>query len=148
ERDLAIAVREYGLHLFVRDQVRSVPGPELDQLGGRIEAMPGDLRGHGVAVRRKRAAFHQDLCSLSLWPIEAREHQMQIHRERIHRDDFARRGAGDVLESRSELLVIFDPRTCPLLVAEHAELRPRIEFLADAVARRERLQAEGMSAEV
>ena len=73
---------------------------------------------------------------------------MQIDRERVHRDDFARTRTRDVLEPRRQLRVIVDPGPQAFLVSQDAEPGPRVELLRHARARGERLQAQRMAAKV
>ena len=49
-----------------------------------------DLRFDRIRVRREGRLFHQDLISRFRWPIECRHHQVKVHREAVHADDFVR----------------------------------------------------------
>ena len=75
-----------------------------------IELVPGELPEDGVAIRGERAGFDEHLVAHADGPIERRHHEMQVHGERIHGDDFVRQRAGDVLQALGEILRVVDPR--------------------------------------
>ncbi len=114
----------------------------------RVEPVPGDLRGNRVAVGGECARLDQDARALPDGAIEAREHQVQIHRERIHGDDFVCQCSGERHEARGQVLVIGHPRAARMLVARDAEPRPLVKLLVHDVAGRERQQAERVTAQV
>jgi len=104
--------------------------------------MPGDLRGHRVPVGGECAGLDEDAGACALRAVKAREHQVQIHRERVHRHDFVRMGATQCREARGEILVIGHPRPPSLFVRLHRKARPLLELLVHPLAGRERLQPE------
>ncbi len=113
-----------------------------------VESVPGDLRGDRVAVGGEGARFDEDAAARPARTVEARQHQVQVHRERVHGDDFARVRPGERRQPRGQVLVIRHPRPPRLLVPEHGEARPVVELGADDVAGGERLQAERVAAQV
>jgi hypothetical protein len=56
----------------------------------RIQPVMNELRFNRVGIRRERRLFHQDFEARFGRPIKRRHHQMKIHREAIHADDFER----------------------------------------------------------
>ena len=115
----------------------------------RVEAVPGDLRGDRVPVRGEGAGLDEDAAALTGRAVEARQHQVQVHGERVHRDDFIRLRAGEGGEPCGER-----SRDRASTGAAHARAprrRAAPSHRAPAsmsVARRERLQPEGMPAQV
>ena len=83
--------------------------PELEQRRARIEPVPAQLRLDGVAIRGERVALDEDLVALRRRPEERREHQVQVHGQRVHRDDLVALRAHELGEQRRELRVIVEP---------------------------------------
>ena len=121
---------------------------QLDEGALGVEPVPGDLRGDRVAVGGECTGLDQDAPAPSGGAIEARQHQVQIHRERVHRDDFVGQAAGERAEPGGQILVIGHPRAVRVLVAVDGEPGPLVELLVDDVARGERQQAERVTAQV
>jgi hypothetical protein len=101
-----------------------------------------------VPVGGERAGLDQDAPPGTHRAVEAREHQVQIHGERVHRDHFTRPGAHERGEAVAQVLVIGHPWAARVLVPFDGALRPLIELLEHELARRERLQAERVTAKV
>ena len=68
--------------------------PHLEQMLGRIEAVIEQLRDDRVTIRRKGALLDQDALARAARPKEADHHQVQIHGQGVHRDDFTGARAG------------------------------------------------------
>jgi hypothetical protein len=115
---------------------------ELYQCLFGVELVPGKLSEDGVAIGGKRAGFDEHLVAHADRPVERRHHEMQVHGERIHGDDFARERAGDVLQSAGEVLRVVDPRTRRGVVARYAEACPVGQLFAHVVERGSRREAE------
>ncbi len=123
-------------------------GASSMQLARRLEAVPGDLRGDRVPVGGEGSRFDEDARTPALRPIEARQHQVQVDRQRVHGDDFVGMRAGQGRQPRGQILVVGDPGAAGVLVALDAEPRPVIQLLGDQLARGERQQAQGVAAQV
>ena len=88
---------------------------------GRVEAVPLELGGDGVAVGGKGAGFDQDPGSAALGPEEARQHQVDVHRQRVHGDDFMRACARQVCQSGGEVFVVRNPGTVRVLMSQYRQ---------------------------
>ena len=66
------------------------PGPLKRFRIAFLPAINRTLRRDGMPVRRERAVLDQDAAARATRCIEAREHQVQVDRQRVHRDDFLR----------------------------------------------------------
>ena len=130
------------------DRAVGFVGLELDQCVGRIAAVEAHLRFQRVAVGRKRAGLHQDRVPLRRRPVEADHHQVQVRRQRVHRDDFRRLRADDVGKACAHQFVVRHPRRGFEEVALDRIARPLVEHFLDHRARAARLQAERVAAEV
>ena len=135
---------------------------ELEQRVARVEPVEAQLRLHGVAIGGERVALDQDLEAALGRAEEAHEHQMQVHGERVHRDDFVRLRADELRERSAEAFVIVEPtglrtrecaararrvrRVCE--VALDAELRPALELGGDAARYLARHEPERVAAKV
>ena len=95
----------------------------------RIQVVPRELRGHGVAIGGERAGLDEDFGAPAGGPEKARQHEVQIHRQRVHGDDFAGPRAGEVCEAGGQILVIGNPGPARVLVTQDGESGPVIEFL-------------------
>ena len=136
--------------------------PELEQRRARIEPVPAELRLDGVAIRGERVALDEDLVTLRRRPEERREHQVQVHGQRVHRDDLVAMRAHEIGEQRRELRVIVEPaavrgtqgaRPAPRRprvgkMTVDAERRPALELRVDAASGRARHEAERVAAQV
>ena len=81
-------------------------------------------------------------------PIEAHQHQMQVRRQRVHRDDFRRLRADHAGERVAHEAVVGHPRRGFEEVAFDGFALPLVEHFLDHRARALRLQAERVAAEV
>ncbi len=128
----------------------TLAGPRLnfDQMPLRLEAVKFELRNDGVAVRRKRRTLDQHGIARRVGPEETDHHQVQIHREGVHGNDFVRHRARQFGERRRGALVIGNPRTRGGGVAEHPQAPPIAELLFDHRGSGLGLQPQGMAAEV
>ncbi len=70
-----------GLDRGFRHEVFRGAWGQFHQVLGRIETVPREMRGHGVTVGGKRAGLDQDLRAPPERAKEARQHQVQIHRQ-------------------------------------------------------------------
>ena len=86
------------LRFDVLDAQRLLAGArrELHQRFSGIELVPGELAEDGVPIRGECAGLDEDLVAHADRPVERGHHQVQVHRQRIHGDDFARQRAGQV----------------------------------------------------
>ena len=146
--DLLSVAREALVDRLLGQRVLAGGGCELDQGRPGIEAPPGDLGCDRVAVGGERARLHQDARAPARRAVEAREHQVQVHGERVHRDHLQEVRAGERCEAGAQILVIRHPRTAGVLVSDHAEARPVLELLFDELSRRERHEPERVTAQV
>ena len=78
QRDAIAFARQHVFDLRRIDGVLARHRRQFNQIRGGITAMKADLRCHGVAIRRERPRFDQDLATRCRRPIEADHHQMQI----------------------------------------------------------------------
>ena len=92
--------------------------------------------------------LHQDAPTPALRAIEARQHQVQVHRERVHGDDLTGPGTTEHREPRSHVLVIRHPRPAPVLVRLHGPLRPLLELLVHELPGRERQEPQRVAAQI
>ena len=95
QRDLSAVRGEARLDVRFRHGVFAGARGELEQRALRVEAVPGDLRGHRVPVRGEGAGLDEDAAALTGRTVEARQHQVQVHGERVHRHHFIRLRAGE-----------------------------------------------------
>ena len=63
---------------------------DFDQRGCRVVTVIADLRLHGVLIGGKSVRFDEDFVSRRRGPVKRNHHQVQIHGERVHHDDFVR----------------------------------------------------------
>ncbi len=110
--------------------------------------MKEDLRLHRILIRRKSSALDQNLVSLRRRAIERRHHQVQVHRERIHHDDFARLRSHQLCGLLRQQPVIGHPRVLRMKMAFHAKLRPVLQCLVEIRTRRFGLQPERVTAQI
>ena len=83
--------------------------PRQNQRFVRIEPVMDDLRFDRVGVGRERRLFHQDLAARFRRPIKRRHHQVEIHRQAVHADDFVRLGADQPRRRFAQRFVIGIP---------------------------------------
>jgi hypothetical protein len=75
-------------------------------------------------------------------PVETRQHQVQVYRERVHRHDFAGLRADEFRQMPAYFAVVRQPRMFALKMRFDRELRPGIKLVEQRRARSTRLQAE------
>ena len=92
--------------------------------------------------------FDQDGVAVARWAIEADHHQVQVHRQRVHCDNLARQGAGDVGQAITDKLVIGHPGVPSLEVPLDAKRSPVVEFIDQGASCCLGLQAERVAAEI
>ena len=102
------AVLARGRPRWRRSAIRSSPAAGASSISvvARVEAVPGDLRGDGVAVGGEGAGLDQDARAPAARAVEARQHQVQVDGQRVHRHHFARLGAGERGEPAAQVLVV------------------------------------------
>ena len=120
---------------------------ELDQMLSRIEVVPSQLRGHGVAIGGERAGLDEDLGAPAVGAEKARQHQVQIHGQRVHGDDFAGLRAGEMCEAGSHILMIGNPGPARVLMTQDRESGPVIELFIYQCAGLDRHQTQRVAAE-
>jgi hypothetical protein len=118
-----------------------------ERLGG-IEAVQPRLRLERVVVRRKRAVLEEDAVPLARRTVEARHHQVQIDRQRVHRHDLARGRSHEPRHRLGEEFVVRHPRVLAREVRLHGEPPPRLELLLDVPRRSLRQEPERVAGEV
>ena len=162
ERDALALLREQGLVALAIEVEAVGARPELEQRRARIEPVPAELRLDGVAIRGECVALDENLVTLRRRPEERREHQVQVHGQRVHRDDLVAISSHEIGEQRRELRVIVEPaavcgtqgaRPAPRRprvgkMTVDAEFRPALELCADAAAGRARHEPERVAAQV
>ena len=116
-----------------------------DRVGEAVEA---GLRGDRIPVGGKGAFLDEDFVASRRGPVERDEEQVQVHRERIHRNDFALARAGDACERRGDELVIGHPRPLAREVALDGLAGPGVQLLFDVGAGPFRHEAERMTCEI
>ncbi len=145
-RPLALALEQGGEVVDVQDLVLArLP---LQQVFSGIVAAHADLRRGRVTVRRERGRLDHDPAALPLRRVKARHQQVQVDRQRVHRDDFRCLRTGQCRERRGCMAVVGDPRARRLEVAVHAASRPFREFFNNVLRGKFRLQAERITAEI
>jgi hypothetical protein len=148
QRDAARFVRQRGLDVGGLERVGARARRQLDQAASRVEPMPADLRFDGVAVRGKGAGLDQDGVAARGRAVEARQQQVQVDAQRIHRHDLVGACAGEQRQVGAQRLHIADPRAACLLVAEHTEAFPVLDILENARPHRAWCEAERVAAQV
>ncbi len=79
---------EDGSDLVDGDPV-GIGGGDGDDIGDGVAAGELDLRRHGVAVRRERVWFDEDLASAAAGAMERRHEHVQVLGERTHQRDLS-----------------------------------------------------------
>ena len=121
---------------------------EADHGLGGVEAVEAGLAGDGVGVGGEGRVLDHDLESLAGGAVERDEEQVQIDRERVHRDDLAGQGPDEASGRFAELLVVGVPGVASGEVGVNREGAPVVELLLDGGGGRLRHQAEGVAGEV
>ena len=101
-----------------------------------------------MPVGGEGARFDDDFDSIADGPVEARQHQVQVHRQRVHGDDFIRPGPRQVRKSRGQILVIRNPGARGGFVARYGQACPVIELLVNQPPCCERHQPKRMTAQI
>jgi hypothetical protein len=138
-RTLALDERQ---HVFGAHGFLAGTRPDFEHRSVRSESVQLYMRCDGVAVRRERILFDEDLRAFASWAVEGREHQVQVHRQRVHRDDFERLCTDQPRQRRRETLVIGQPRPLRFEVTVDGALRPAVQLLLNDARDRLRLQSE------
>jgi hypothetical protein len=113
-----------------------------------IEAVPSQLRLDGKSIAGEAGRLDQDLSAPLLRPIEAREQQVQVHRESVHHRDLVppaahqpRQGIEPPLVEPVPGLRLFEPSV-------DAGTSPPVELGADVLPRGCRQRAERVADQV
>src|SRR6185436_14960501 len=109
QRDTVALALEQRVEPLPVELERAAPGTELEQGVAGVEPVEPQLRLHGVAIGRERVALDQNLEAALGRAEEAHEHQMQVHGERVHRNDFVRLRTDELRERSAEAFVIVEP---------------------------------------
>jgi hypothetical protein len=142
EREFIAATVDRGFDVFDAQGLFARARSQLYQGAVGIELVPGKLPEDGVPIRGERAGFDEHFVAHADGPVERRHHEMQVHGERVHGDDFVRERAGDVLQTLGEILRVVDPRARRGVVTRYAEPRPVGQLFADVVERGSRREPE------
>ncbi len=162
ERDALALFREQRLVPLTVELEAARARPDLEQGRARIEPVPAQLRFHGVAIRREDVALDEDFVALRRGSEERREHQVQVHGQRVHRDDLVALRADELRKRRRELHVIVEPAAVrgperaraaarrPRIreVTVDAQRRPTVQLGLNDAAGRSRHEAERVPAQV
>ena len=76
-----------------------VAGRPFDQVLVRVETVHAQLGRRRKAVRRKRLRFDYDLVPAGGRPVKTGHEQVQVDRQRVHRNDLGRFRAGQLGET-------------------------------------------------
>ena len=148
QRQVFPAVADGRFDVLRGEGAARVARAQLHEFPCRVQSVPFDLRGDGVAIRGERAGLDEHARALARGPVEARHHQVQVGGQRVHRDDIDGLRARQQRKSLAGRVRIVDPRPPRLVMAEHAEACPVVEFLEDEFAGGQRHQAQRVSAQV
>jgi hypothetical protein len=107
-----------------------------------------DLTLHGVRIAGKCGVFDDDFVAIARWAIERNHEQVQVGRERIHRDDFFGHAPHYARQGFADFFVIWQPRMLGGEVAFDSERGPIGEFLLECGACGFGLQAQRVADEV
>src|SRR6185295_11066459 len=110
ERDLGALALDRREDILLPQSLLALARNELENGTGGIEAVKRSLRLHRVLIRRERASLDQDLEALLRRPVERGHDEVEIHRKRIHRDDFALLRAHEPRERTGQELMVRKPR--------------------------------------
>ncbi len=147
-RDLGPALAEQDLDVLVVDRCGAVARAWNQDPLLRVEAVPSELRLHGVRVRGKSRRLHDDLETPGLRAVERDHHQVQVDGQAVHRHDFVRRRPDDPGQRVADQLVVGEPGRVLLEVGVDAHRAPSVQLLLDDVDRVTRHEPERVPAEV
>ena len=129
-------------------QVLAFARRNLQQVPCRVEPVKSHVRSGRVAIRRERLLFDQQRRARAGRPVEAREQQVQVDRQGVHRHHFVRLRADEPGDGRRHALVVARPRTPPAEMSLDAARAPVAQDFLDVVAGEQRLCAERVATQV
>ncbi len=106
EGDLVAPVADERTDIVGAQRVLAVARLGADQVLVRVQAVVGDLALHGVRIGRERGVLNDDLRARAGGSVEAGQHQVQVHREAVHHDDFFGQCADEACGAVAEDLVV------------------------------------------
>ena len=115
---------------------------------GRVKTMVQNLRLSHLIVRRKRMFLNQDFMPRFRGAIKRGQHQMQVHRQAIHHDDFVRFCSDQVGHRLGQTFVIRHPRVFRFEMSSHAQTLPLFQFCLHEPRCSFRLQAQRIANEI
>lgn len=129
ERYLVTARCDECENLRRRQRLAPLARAELDD--GLIAAVPAQrrVRADGDAVGREGAGLDDNLVALFRRRVERRHEQVQVHRQRVHRDDLQVGSTNKPRKRRAYALVVAEPVGTGE-VAALAQCLPELELLA------------------
>ena len=95
DRDLLAVLVERSLDVLLSNRELAFARSRQNKHLLRIQFVMNDLRFDRVRVGRESRLFHQDLEARFRWPVKRRHHQVNVHRQAVHADDFVRLRAGE-----------------------------------------------------
>ena len=113
-----------------------------------IAASRRDVRRDRVGVAREGAVLHQDQTSFAFGAMEGHQKEMEVHGERVHRDDFVRPSADHGREFVPNLLVVRIPGTLAVEVSVDRAGLPGVQHLLDDPPGGPGLESERVADEV
>ncbi|EPY23656.1 kynureninase [Strigomonas culicis] len=106
------------------------------------------VRRHAVRVAGEAVALHQDLLALALRPVEGGQHQVEVHRQRVHHHHLALRGAHDLAHVRAQHVIDLEPRIRLHEVSLHGLVLPLHEKVVHGRLHADVLQPERVAHQV
>ena len=146
EGDLVTLSVEQRFDVVGAQRALAVTRRDPHQRVARVETMELDLRHDGVAVGRERAILDQDAPARGGRTVEGGEHQVEVHRQRVHSHHFLRGGPNQPGERRPDRLVVGIPGSRFLEIRPDPALGPAQELVLDPRGSRPRLEAQRMAA--
>ena len=91
--------------------------------------MMNKLRFNRVGIGRERRLLHQDFSARPGRPIKRRHHEVEIHRQAVHADDFVRLGADEPRRRLAHRFMIGIPGRLAPEMGIHSERGPIVQLL-------------------
>ena len=124
QRDAGAVLVDRAQHVVGGNHAAGFVRIELDPRARGIVAVAADLRVHCVMVRREGRLLDKDRMAFGGRAVEADHHQVQVDRQRIHRDDFLRQRTDQRGEILAHEFVVGHPGVAAAEVRFHREIAP------------------------